>query len=320
METRRHDLLQFLASYHRSRARKPKATPNHLMNPRLTLVLCFAARLLVLNAAAQTNDFLFIDNGSVRLGVKQTSGAGIAWFSLSGPNQTNLIDHWDRGRLIQQSYYGNEDGSLWDKQPWRWNPVQGGHWRGTGSTTLEIRSSRHALYSKTLPKHWATGENLTNTLMEQWITLTGAVAEVRFKFSYKGQITHARHDQEIPAVFVKPEFKHLVLYDGPKPWTRDKLHRSIPGWPNESRTMTEHWAAYVNDADFGLGVYVPIANRLTCYRFGDGKPELGACSYFAPLTTFAVKPGFTFEYKVHLTIGSLDHIRARFDSLHNASP
>jgi hypothetical protein len=198
--------------------------------------------------------------------------------------------------------------------------VQGGHWRGAGATTLEIRCDKNSLYSKTLPKHWATGEDLTNTVMEQWVTLTGAVAEIRYRFSFTGSVSHVEHDQEIPAVFVEAEFKHLVVYDGPNPWTKDKLHRSIPGWPNESRRMTEGWAAYVNDDDFGLGVYVPIARRLTCYRFGDGKREHGSCSYFAPLTNFAVTPGFTFEYKVHLTIGGLEEIRARFQALQEAPP
>lgn len=260
---------------------------------------------------SETNDFLFIDNGSVRLGIKRTSGAGIAWFSQSGSSQ-NLINHWDRGRLIQQSYYGNKDDSLWNKQPWHWNPVQGGDWRGSGAKVLELRSTTNTLYSKTLPKHWAGGHDLTNTVMEQWITLTGAVAHIRFKFTYTGSETHTAHDQEIPAVFIEPEYKHLVLYDGDKPWTDAPLHRSIPGWPNEGRNMTEHWAAYVNDKDFGLGVLVPVASRLTCYRFGDGNREHGSCSYFAPLITFAIKPGFTFEYDACLTIGSVAQIRAGF--------
>jgi hypothetical protein len=90
-----------------------------------------------------------------------------------------------------QSYYGHADGLLWDKQPWNWNPVQGGH--------------------------------------------------------YKGQ--------------------------------------------------------------------VPTANDLTCYRIGDGKREHGSCSYFAPLTRFAVKPGFVWEYDVYLTVGRDEEIRLRFQQL-----
>ncbi|MCX6882853.1 MAG: hypothetical protein NTV12_10170 [Verrucomicrobia bacterium] len=281
-------------------------------------ILLISAHLLAFVVNAATNDFLFIDNGAVRLGVKQSSGAGIAWFSESGTNQ-NLINHWDRGRLIQQSYYGNEDGSLWNKQPWRWNPVQGGDWKGSGAKVLEIRSTTNTLYSKTLPKNWAGGQDVTNTVMEQWITLTDAVAHVRFKFSYTGADVHGERDQEIPAVFIEPEFKNLVLYDGDKPWTGSPLHRSIPGWPNEGRKTTEHWAAYVDDKDFGIGVLIPVANRLTCYRFGDGKREHGSCSYFAPLTTFSIKPSFVFEYDAYLTIGSVEQIRGRFKAVADAT-
>ena len=76
--------------------------------------------------------------------------------------------------------------------------------------------------------------------------------------------------------------------------------------------MTEHWAAYVDQDGNGLGVLVPAADLLTCYRFGDGKREHGSCSYFAPLTRFAVTPGRVFEYDIYLTAGSVDEIRTRF--------
>lgn len=79
--------------------------------------------------------------------------------------------------------------------------------------------------------------------------------------------------------------------------------------------MTEHWAAYVNEKEFGIGAYVPVANRLTCYRFGDGNREKGACSYFAPLTVFSIKPGFVFEYDAYLSIGTVDQIREGFRTI-----
>ena len=47
-----------------------------------------------------TNDFVFIDNGTVRLGVKKSSGAGIAYFALSATSE-NVINHWDRGRFAR---------------------------------------------------------------------------------------------------------------------------------------------------------------------------------------------------------------------------
>jgi len=61
---------------------------------------------------------------------------------------------------------------------------------------------------------------------------------------------------------------------------------------------------------------VPVANQLTCYRFGDGNAKKGACSYFAPLARFAIKPELDWEYDVYLTIGKSAEMRARFMALH----
>ena len=36
----------------------------------------------------------------------------------------------DEGRFVQQSYYGEADGSKRDGKDWVWNPIQGGGWRG----------------------------------------------------------------------------------------------------------------------------------------------------------------------------------------------
>jgi hypothetical protein len=69
--------------------------------------------------------------------------------------------------------------------------------------------------------------------------------------------------QPLPPFFAQPELSTLVLYDGPQPWTDGLLNRSQPSWPNESRRITEHWAAYIDDKNSGVKAYVPIADRLS---------------------------------------------------------
>ena len=285
---------------------------------RYVLILFFLS-LLAKPAFAEAN-MVFVDNRQIRLGVKRTSGAGIAWFSESG-SQRNLLNHFDHGRLVQQSYYGKKDGSLWGKNPWRWNPVQGGGYKGTAATVLELHSDATTLYAKTRPRHWASEADLPDVTMEEWITLTGRIAHVRFKVAYTGDVTHPIEAQEIPAFFTEPDLSTLVVYDQQKPWTGDTLHRSQPGWPNESRKITEHWAAYVDTNNFGIGAYVPVANSLTCYRYQAGKTSpQGACSYFAPITRFAIKPGFVFEYDLFMTLGTAEQIRTSFEAIHKAQP
>jgi len=281
----------------------------------IILLTLLSTRFTMGASQTEESDWVYLENSFLRIGIKKSSGGCIGYLSRSGTNQ-NLLNHFDRGRLVQQSYYGNQDGTFWNKQPWRWNPVQGGDYKGTGAKLLDLKVEKDRIYTKTLPRHWSGCIDLPDVTMEQSIVLTGSVAQIRFKMIYTGTNAHTAQAQEIPALFIEPDYGMLVLYDGNKPWTNGALTRSQPGWPNESRRITEHWAAYVNSDDFGIGAYVPIANELTCYRYGIGKePEKGACSYFAPITRFAITPGMIFDYEVYLTVGKTKEIRSTFQSL-----
>ncbi len=259
-------------------------------------------------------DWLFIDNGVIRLGVKKTSGAGIGWLSRSGSNE-NLLDHWDEGRFIQQSYYGKKDGSLWVKKPWTWNPVQGGDYQGHAAEVLELSSDQTTLHARIRPRNWAGGELLADCEMEETIRLEGAVAVVKFGFRYRGTEVHPLRSQEVPATFVNPAYGTMVVYQGDQPWNGGPLTNSQPGWPSESRKIPEGWVAWVNNQNTGVGIFSPVAKELTCYRFGSSPQAKGACSYAAPLVKFAITPGMHFEYEVALALGTPEEMRAEFSKL-----
>ncbi len=265
------------------------------------------------DALALPDDFVFLDNGRIKLGIKKTSGAGLAWLSRSGGE--NLLDHYDHGRLIQQSYYGKDDGSRWADQPWRWNPVQGGDYKGHASEVLELTSDKTTLHARIRPRNWAGGQLLADCEMEQHVRLDGAVAIVKFRFRYTGTETHPARQHEVPAVFLRPSLGTLVHYEGDQPWTSAALQRTQPGWPNESRRIPEGWACYVNKDNEGAGVFAPIAKELTCYRFGASPEAPSACSYFAPLVKFPITPGLDFAYEIALATGTPDEMRAAFSNL-----
>lgn len=277
--------------------------------------LCF---LLAASLQAGTvPDAEFIDNGTIRLGIDRTAGGAIFHFGPSGTHAPNLLNHYDKGRFIQQSYYGSEDGSEWAGKPWRWNPVQGGGYRGESAKDVAIKRSRDTLHVAAKPHHWATGKVVSDAEMETSIRLDGAVAEVDFTFRYTGAEEHPPRHQEMPAVFVDADFPNLAYVSG------GELVRKVPGWPNEALHAADSWAAYVNDKDEGIGVFFPGSTELTCYRYhGDGKtgPTGSACSYFAPVRTLAITPGLELRYKVFLTLGNLKEIRARFDALRDSPP
>lgn len=262
-------------------------------------------------------DWVFLENDLVRLGVKTNAGACIGFFGEARTGR-NLLNHYDEGRFLQQSWYGNPDGSKWNTRPWVWNPVQGGSWKGERGVLREFRrSSATALYAKVTPRHWAAGTLLEDVVMEEWIELRGAVAHIRFRFTHHGATGHGATSQEMPAVFVDHALTNLVYYNGAKPWTRDTLVRRVPKWPNEHDSLTEPWAAYVDDRDWGIGVLSPGNERMTFYRHpGPAGPDGSGCSYFAPVRRLAVTPGFAHEYSVCLTIGALADIRKAFYEIH----
>lgn len=254
----------------------------------------------------EAEDWIFLDNGSLRLGVIKSAGGAIGWLSRSGSDR-NWVNHYDRGRLIQQSYYGDADGSKWVEKPWRLNPVQGGSYRNKIPPLLEAKVDGEQLYTKSIPLHWATGEKLEDFLFEQWIQLDGEIVRARFRMTYSGNETHEPRHQEIPAVFLDPSLSELVFVrDG-------RLVREYPGEKNEYFDIPEHWAAFIGEEGAGVGVHVPSAPRITTYRFKGGADS--DCSYLAPITTFDIRPGFTFEYKAHFVVGTVEEMRNEFEVL-----
>lgn len=261
-------------------------------------------------------EWIYLDDGQVRLGVNLAAGGCVGWFSASGSKE-NMLNSSDEGRYLQQSFYGDGDGSLWSEKPWRYNPVQGGSWKRVPSVVLESEATPTTIYVKTQPRHWATGALVEDMVYEEWLRLEGGLARLRFRMIYSGMTEHRPTHQELPALFVQPQYDTLVFCDKTrKPWIDEPLTRRQPGFPNELVHFSEPWLAWMNAAGAGLGIYVPHASEATTYRWRDG--GITDCSYVAPLGTFALKPGLVFEYEAVLALGTVEEIRSAFRELHRA--
>jgi hypothetical protein len=277
--------------------------------------LCLLASALANAEEPVEKDWVDLKNESLRVRLLRSHGGAIG--HVSTPEGKSLVNAYDHGRLVQQSYYGDADGSRWAEQPWRYNPVQGGDYLGKPAVVQMLKAEALRATARTTPRHWASGELLEECTMEQQVELRGPIAHLHYRFTYNGTKKHQPRHQETPAVFVDAKYKTLVTYSSDAPWTGDKLARRIPGWPNESVRLSEHWAAYVDDSGYGLGIYVPASDEATCYRYrADGRSD---CSYIAPLRTFALEPGLDFEYDAYLTLGTVEEIRSRFKAIHQAA-
>ena len=86
---------------------------------------------------------LTLDNGTIKVSVDTSYGGAITYLSQSDSSK-NLINDYDHGRQVQQSYYSGPSnflpaGAIQNPSysPWPWNPVQAGEphivWRRCGT-------------------------------------------------------------------------------------------------------------------------------------------------------------------------------------------
>jgi hypothetical protein len=77
-----------------------------------------------------SGNMVFLKNTHLRVGFNLDAGAGLSFLGAYQQNPNfSYVNAYDAGRMMQQSYYGNEDGSFWAQTPWRYNPVQAGSWQ-----------------------------------------------------------------------------------------------------------------------------------------------------------------------------------------------
>lgn len=254
-------------------------------------------------------EWAYLDNGKLRLGVNRSGGAALGWLSESG-RDANVLNRFDLGRYVQQSWYGEEDGSDWNGKPWRWNPVQAGNWQNRPAKVTAFSSTDVSIEATTVPVHWATGKRLDEVELRQKIELHDHLVRIHFSMRYSGETAHPLQDQELPAVFVDASYPNPRFFAPGDAEPR----LLVPGWPNERYEIAQPWIAYTDEDERGIGVLVPGIDTITCYR-AEGDPDnrdKGACSYVAPVKQMAIGPGFSFTYTVYLTLGTLPEIRHRF--------
>jgi hypothetical protein len=274
-------------------------------------------------------------NDVLQIGMDMGSGGSIVHVSCHGAlaNPTykdrNLLNTFDKGRMLQQSYYGAEDGSTWIGRPWHWNPIQGGGFGGELSPIKSATKEGSCATVTTTPRHWATGALINEVEMVQKACLKADHLQVHYTMAYSGTTSHPQMNQEMPAFFTLRKFSTLCFYQGNKPWTKDALTvfaptpESAPQGNNLKDGLSESWAAYIDpDTNWGIGVFFPHTTKIVYYTFEGGgdhvDPKGFSCSYFAPVIVDAITPNKTYDYTVYITMGSAEQIRDTFTKIKDA--
>lgn len=288
-------------------------------------------------AQAQSLD-AFLENSILKIGVNAGSyGGAIVWFS--GSNGANLVNTYDKGREIQQSFYAGSNNTAANQSPswspWPWNPIMVGDYADNVSPVLALHKSAGQIYVKTRPLLWDRNNQLSQSYMEQWIslhpTLPNVVAvDCRFT-SFRDPNDEwgapVLRDQELPALYFVSALNTIKAYTGNAPWTHGEL-ATIPNSPSSGTfpwsfyDPTEPWTACVDANGSGVGVYTPIATTFLAGKSGSGvttNPFDISTMYISPLGQYAFAADTVFTYRFYLIIGSLTGIREAVYTLRAAT-
>ena len=263
-----------------------------------------------------------IENGSIRVGVDLDRGGSIGTLADCKSN-SSVVNIHDLGRWIGQSYYAGpkpfgEAHPAWED--WPWNPVSAGSVYNDASKILEVKHEKQSIYIKSQPMQWALKRTLAECTFETWITLHERTVQVRNRLTNTRSDTkqYPAMDQELPALYTIGSLHKLMTYSGDAPFSDAKI-TEIPkkpllnGKPNwNSFRATEHWAALVNDDDFGLGIHHAGVVRFLGGFAGKehrGGPNDDATGYLSPIRQEILDADIAYEYRYTLILDSLVNIR-----------
>lgn len=276
----------------------------------------------VRGAEPKRDSLSYVDNGTIKVGANLSRGGSIGYLA-DVKKGGNVVNIHDLGRWIGQSYYAGPKPfgtphPAW--KDWPWNPVSAGDVYGNPSRLVEHKNDGTSLYIKAIPMQWALNGVPGDCELETWLKLEGRAVHVRNRLTNKRQDTkqYRAMDQELPAVYTVGTLHRLKIYTGDTPFAHKPL-TTIPKRPAKDGKpawatfdSTEHWAALVDDDDWGLGVIHSGVVRFLGGFYGNttkGGPTDDPTGYIAPVRQEILDHNIVYEYRYTLVLDTLDGIR-----------
>ena len=173
--------------------------------------------------------------------------------------KVNLINTLDRGRYLQQSYYGTDQRPYvqgeFNRSPWKYNPVQGGNVGEEPSKVIDYQVTDTYIYVKTRAMQWEKWSDdhvaecthyedivnpdgttyrkkmhdeclygdyeavVSDTYMEAWYTFENGMIKVTNRKVDYSGLPEATTQQEMPALYLIEPLNHFVYNDVSEAWT-----------------------------------------------------------------------------------------------------
>ncbi len=308
---------------------------------------------------ALPSDELFISNDSYKIGVTMIYGGALQYMERLNENvqavklsdgtvkvdrdaqakyggelltsNVNLINRFDAGRFVQQSYYGTngkKDNYVcgnYNGTPWPYNPVQGGNLNGDRSRIIDFKVSDNSIYVKCQPMDWAKSKkDIAKAYMESIYTLMNDAVKCDFSFiDFSGYAPRTR-EQEFPAIyFIEPLNSFAYGKDG-----EFGYENNLEFWGDPELADKYYWypdngisGFFSGENGFGAGVYTAETSKVKAGVFmRDKESTLGKdpstsspTSYIAPIKNLKFQSFKPIGYSLMLAAGTAQEVQAVMD-------
>lgn len=289
----------------------------------------------------QHKHFTFIDNGVIRVGVDAAFGGVIGYLAPSDNSVANVINEHDFGREVQLAFYAEPafynpptaeypKGAcnksklgkyVYDKfgrhaRPWA--PIGAGDSDGNRATILSQSQSRTTLNITSRPKQWPCHNISCECTFEKRLSVgsvrsDGVRVDATLRTFRTDNFLPKSWPQEIPAVYSNGAYHRLVTYNGSAPYTEAAISEynnqgepSVRGRHPGPFPATEHWAAYVNDDGYGMGIVSLETDTFHGHYYGAN----ANCSYVSPIKEMTLLAHGVYNFTFHLVLGDIAAIRS----------
>jgi len=258
---------------------------------------------------------LYMNSGSVRIGVDTAWGGAISEIWYGGDN---LINNYDGGRLMAVSFYDS------DLPPASSHPNDTG-WNATPSDMynnanppLEYAFSDNVLHIRSRYIQWFPDDKgggrknpvPTDIMVHTRIAFVDAPETLRISYSAlnQGADPHAIANQEFPFAYIRTPYNRYVTYAGTAPWTGGQptiVTMPSTGTGGGTTIATERWAGFVKPDDEGLVLWAPQSYGEFSYgHFDNPGPLENSTFYLLPRALFGLPSGTSMETQVFILLGN----------------
>ena len=311
----------------------------------MSFALC-VCRLAVALAPIGGN-YEFIDNGVIRVGVDMGRGGVIGYLAPSDGRSGNVINENDMGREVQLAFYAEPyfynprtaqypDGAcnissrthayVWQKfgrHAWPWAPLGAGDVDGNRATVLSQSRDNETINITSRPLQWPCHNISCECTFEKHVSVgsvraDGVRVDVTLRTFRMDSFTPKPWTQELPAVYTNAPYYRLVTYNGSSPYTQAATSEynttsgpSLRGHHPGIFPATEHWAAFINDDGFGIGIVNLMTDTFNGNFFGSPNSNLSSSTgYVSPVKDVALEAQEVYKFTFHLVFGDIAAIRS----------